>query len=80
MALARNKRSPRAARANMKLHPEANEKMGTDFDLTNPLVPEDIGKSGTVTLAYSATPRSQAARLVATPFPRTFPVILCLLP
>ena len=42
MGLARNKRSPRAGRKYMKLHPEAKEKIATDFDLTNPLVPEDV--------------------------------------
>ena len=45
MGLARNKRSPRAGRPHVNLPPEAKEKIGTDFDLTNPLVPEDIGKT-----------------------------------
>lgn len=42
MGLARNKRSLRAARPHIKLHPEAEQSVDTDFHLTTPLVPEDV--------------------------------------
>lgn len=45
MGLDRNKRSPGAARPDLKLHRERQEKVGTDLDLANPLVPEDVVKT-----------------------------------